>query len=148
MDPRERAVGHLARAHRGCGRPCRLGGGGGSPAQPGPPGRPRQQGRAPAERHPPVRRLRWPAERPAVPRRVPVPPGGHVRIAQARTDAEVVATIVTRLAQPDAASLLAAPSGGASDVAELAARAGKLRQRKAMLAGLLAAGEMDAEEWT
>ena len=73
--------------------------------------------------------------------------GGHVRIAQAKTDAEVVATIVTRLAQPDAVSLLAQSDGTGTDVAKLAAEAGKLRQRKQMLAGLFAAGEMDTDEW-
>lgn len=73
---------------------------------------------------------------------------GCVRIAQAKTDAEVVATIVARLAQPDAIKLLAAPGGTGTDVARLASEAGKLRQRKQMLAGLFAAGEMDADEWT
>jgi hypothetical protein len=59
----------------------------------------------------------------------------------------VTATVVTRLAQPDAASLLAPPAGTGAGVADLAREAGKLRQRKAMLAALLAAGEMDADEW-
>ena len=72
---------------------------------------------------------------------------GHVKIDMAKTDSEVIATIVTRLAQPDAAALLAAPDGTGADVARLAAEAGKLRQRKGMLAGLFAAGEMDPEEW-
>jgi DNA invertase Pin-like site-specific DNA recombinase len=74
--------------------------------------------------------------------------GGHTRIDQGRTDQEVTATVVTRLAQPDAASLLARPDGTGSDLAALVTEAGKLRQRKSMLAGLLAAGEMDADEWS
>jgi DNA invertase Pin-like site-specific DNA recombinase len=73
--------------------------------------------------------------------------GGHVRIAQARTDAEVVATIVTRLAQPDAVKLLAKPDGSGADVAALVKEAGKLRQRKKLLAARNAAGEIDDDEW-
>jgi DNA invertase Pin-like site-specific DNA recombinase len=71
----------------------------------------------------------------------------HVKIAQGHTEREVTATIITRLALPDAARLLAAPDGTGADVAALASEAAKLRQRKTMLAGLLAADEMDEDEW-
>ena len=72
---------------------------------------------------------------------------GHVKISREGTDREVVARVVLRMARPDAADLLAPPEGNAPDLAALAHEAAKLRQRKAMLAGMFAAGEMDTAEW-
>jgi site-specific DNA recombinase len=72
---------------------------------------------------------------------------GHVKIDRAGTDREVTFTLIQRMAQPDAADLLAAPAGNEADLGELAREAAKLRQRKAMLAGMFAAGELDPSEW-
>ena len=72
---------------------------------------------------------------------------GHIKIDRAATDREVTARVVLRLAQSDAAALLAPPEGDGPDLAQLARQAAAARQRKAMLAGMLAAGELDPAEW-